>query len=151
MNRTSIIGNIGQDAQVRTLESGQAAISFSLAHTERWTDKQGNKQEKTEWINCTIWRASDKTSIAQYLLKGTKLLVEGRASARAWVTEQGEPRGVLELRVDHFEFLSSVQQQQQQASAPTTATEHYQQAHGAQAQPAQPVFTQPNPDDDLPF
>ena len=115
MNRTQIIGNLGQDAQVRVLDSGQAAIAFSVGVTERWMDKQGVKQERTDWFSCTLWKPQDKTAIAQYLKKGTKVLVEGRISARAWNGQDGSLNASLELRVDNIELLTAQAQAQPQA------------------------------------
>jgi len=110
MNRYQIIGNLGSDAEVRTFESGMAAISFSVAVTEKWKDATGQKKERTDWIRCTIWRKSGQTSVADYLKKGTKVMVEGRPSARGWCNEgTGEVKAMIELRVDDFEFLSAVQ------------------------------------------
>lgn len=123
MNRTTVIGNLGADAEVRILESGQAAISFSVGTTERWTDKQGTKQERTDWTRCTIWKPADKTAIAQYLKKGTKVLVEGKATARGWIHQTtGEVNAQIELTVSNVELLSSAAQAAApapQASAPT--------------------------------
>ena len=116
MNRTQVIGNIGQDATVRNLESGQAAISFSVGASERWTDAQGVKQERTEWFNCTIWRKQDKVAIAQYLKKGTKVLVEGKVTARPWTNQTGELKASLELRVDNFEFVGSAPKEESQGA-----------------------------------
>lgn len=126
MNRTTVIGNLGADAEVRHLDSGQAAISFSVGTTERWTDKQGVKQERTDWTRCTIWKPSDKVAIAQYLKKGTKVLVEGKATARGWIHQTtGEVSAQIELTVSNIELLSAAQTQTTaaapQAAAPTAA------------------------------
>lgn len=122
MNRTTVIGNLGADAEVRHLESGQSAITFSVGTTERWTDKQGNKQERTDWTRCTIWKPADKTAIAQYLKKGTKVLVEGKATARGWIHQTtGEVNAQIELTVSNIELLSALAQTSApapQASAP---------------------------------
>lgn len=151
MNRTQIIGNIGQDAEVRHIEGSQSAISFSVAVTEKWTDKAGNKQERTEWFRCTIWRHADKTSIAQYLKKGTKVLVEGKISARAWSNQNtGEVSAALELKVDNFEFLGGVQQAPVATNQPAMATP-VAQAMTMPAYPTNEIGDPNNPDDDLPF
>jgi single-strand DNA-binding protein len=143
MNRTSIIGNLGQDAQVRALDNGMSAIGFSVGVSERWTDAQGVKQERTDWFNCTLWRKSDKTAIAGYLKKGTKVLVEGKASARAYVNNAGDTVANLEIRVDNVELLSSQNQAQPQSSAPQT-TSHQEPQY--EQRPNGPIT-----DDDLPF
>jgi single-strand DNA-binding protein len=161
MNRTQIIGNLGADAEVRVLESGQAAISFSVGVTERWTDKQGVKQEKTDWFRCTLWKPSDKTAIAQYLKKGTKVLIEGKASARAWQGQDGALNANLELNVQNLEFLSAVQQTQPGAAPAQAPAPNHKAAIEANvaAQEAKimntsdkiAAMTEPAADDDLPF
>ena len=146
MNRVTIIGNLGQDAQVRVLDNGQAAISFSIGETERWKDQQGNKQERTEWFNCTLWRKSDQTAIAQYLKKGTKVMVEGRISVRPWQGQDGSCNASLEIRVnnvDGIRFLSALNQQQQGAPQEQPQTTGF--------TPEQMAGASTNPDDDLPF
>jgi single-strand DNA-binding protein len=119
MLKINLIGNLGADAEVRHLDNGQSVISFSLAHSERWTDKNGQKQEKTEWIRCSIWRQSDKTSIVQYLKKGVKLYVEGKPLAKSYNNQNGEVVSYLEINVNNFEFLSAVEQQPTGAAQPT--------------------------------
>lgn len=148
MNRHTIIGNIGSDSEVRTLEGGISAISFSVACTEKWKDQQGNKQERTEWVRCTLWRKSDQTSIAQYLKKGTKVLCEGRPSARAWIDQAtGESRSALELRVDSFEFLSATPRTESTSSQPVAQQPASQPFSGPTNHMGQPL----DPADDLPF
>jgi single-strand DNA-binding protein len=146
MNRTQIIGNLGQDAQVRVLDSGQAAIAFSVGVTERWMDKQGVKQERTDWFSCTLWKPQDKTAIAQYLKKGTKVLVEGRIAARAWNGQDGSLNASLELRVENIEFLSSQAQAQPQAQPAAGVT-----PEAMTAAPAQQAKGEGWEDPDLPF
>jgi len=155
MNRTQIIGNLGQDAEVKAFEGGQSAISFSVAVTEKWNDASGVKQERTDWFRCTLWRKPEQTSIANYLKKGTKVLVEGKASARAWANATtGELNAALEIRVANVELLGGLPAEQNGAPA--------QQAAPAQtyAQASQPATNtnavlaanlEPHPDDDLPF
>jgi single-strand DNA-binding protein len=122
LNRFSFIGNLGQDAQVRTLDSGTSAISFSVAVTEKYKDKQGNTQEITTWVSCTRWvPQGGSTALANYLLKGQKVYVEGKPSARAYLTQANEPAAVLDVRVEKIELLGGAQAQaapQAQAAAP---------------------------------
>lgn len=103
MFKSSILGLLGADAEVRNLESGQAAISFSVAHSEKWKDRQGNVQERTTWVRCTLWRKSDQVGVAQYLKKGAKVYAEGRVQARAWADAQGKPQASLEMTVTELD------------------------------------------------
>ena len=133
MNRYQIIGNLGNDATIRTLDNGSSAISFNVAVTKKWTDKQGQKQESTTWVSCTQWKLKDQsTAVAQYLKKGTRVLVEGEPSARSYTDNSGAAKASLDLRVDNVELLS------QANTAPATN----------QAQPVQAV---PMDNQDLPF
>jgi single-strand DNA-binding protein len=155
LNRYQIIGHLGQNANVKTTESGSTAISFSVAVTESYKDKQGQKVENTTWVNCTIWRQKDQsTKIAEYLTKGTKVLVEGKLTARAYSDKQGEAKASLELKVDNVQLLGA------KGDNTSTTTEHpatdYS-AHGY-GQPKERTqeevnnpFTQSTDDSDLPF
>ncbi len=107
-----IAGPIGADAEVRHIDGGRAAISFSVAHSEKWKDSQGNQQERTTWVRCTIWRKSDQIAIAQYLTKGTKVIAEGSPSARAWTNTQGQTQASLEMNVQKVELMSSAKRTQ---------------------------------------
>lgn len=152
MNRTQIIGNLGQDAEVKAFEGGQSAISFSVAVTEKWNDAQGVKQERTDWFRCTLWRKPEQTSIANYLKKGTKVLVEGKAQARAWVNAAGETIAAIEIRVATVELLGGLPAQQDNAPAQAPV-----QTYAQASQPATNTNAvlaanlEPHPDDDLPF
>lgn len=143
MLKTILSGNIGQDAEVRSFENGRSVITFSVAHSEKWKDAQGVQQEKTVWIRCNMWRKSDQLTIAQYLKKGVKVLVEGKPSANAYTNQAGELVGNIELTVDGLEFMSSAPVENQTTSpAPAPAP----------VQNTQPnVSTAPSADDDLPF
>lgn len=158
MYKTTLTGNIGNDAEVKSFENGQSVITFSVAHTEKWKDKQGVQQEKTEWIRCQMWKPSDKLTIAQYLKKGTKLLIEGRVSASSWIDNStGTPvaKSQVELNVSNLEFMSTPQVapapvvQNAKAPAPDQTQQAVAQPTQTIAQPA--VAYVNNPDVDLPF
>jgi len=104
MLKTTLIGFLGRDAEVKDV-NGQKAISFSVAHTESYTARNGEKKETTTWVNCTLWRQPDKARIAEYLTKGSRVYVEGMPSARAYTTKAGETVAALDLRVLTLELL----------------------------------------------
>lgn len=163
LNRYSCIGHLGADATVRTLESGATVIGFSLAITEKWKDQQGNMQERTDWVNCSIWKQpGQSTALAPYLRKGGKVYVEGKPSARTYKTEAGDAKASLELRVDRVELLSASGQQgqaaqpqaaapQQQAYAPVTQQAIQQQNAGYVAPQWAGSVMPGGHEDDLPF
>jgi single-strand DNA-binding protein len=155
LNRYSFIGNLGADAELKTINDNQrAVINFSVAITEKWKDQQGNEQSKTRWIRCALWRKTDQVGIAQYLKKGTSVYVEGIPEARAFVNAAGEAQASLDVAVSSIDLLGSPQgQDQQQAPAAPTAPRGYGQPHPGSYIPQQPPVQQSAPpvDDDLPF
>lgn len=146
LNRYQCIGNIGADAEVRTINDNQrAVISFRMAVTEKWKDAQGNPQERTTWVKCSIWRKPGQTGIAEYLKKGQQVYVEGKPTAQAYLDKDGKPQASLELTVDNVELLEGRRNDQGGGPSPHMQTPQ----HRAQTTPA---ATAPNVmDDDLPF
>src|SRR5271170_3244501 len=88
VNTATVIGNLGADPQVRALPSGQSVATLSLATTERFTDRNGGKQQRTEWHRIVAFgKLAD--SCAQYLSKGRQIYVEGRLTTRAYDAKDG--------------------------------------------------------------
>lgn len=103
--QTIIIGNVGRDPELKYLPSGSAVCNFSVAVTTRWNDRQsGEKREKTNWVNVSAFNKSAEI-LAQYVKKGSQIMIEGTVSARAYMGQDGEPRASLDLRVNNFQFL----------------------------------------------
>lgn len=108
MQKLNLIGNVGNDATVMVLEGGNAVISFSVAHSQSYKDKDGVKVEKVTWWDCSIWRKEgQKAEIAKYLLKGTKVYIEGEPSAETYTTQSGETKISLRCSVSQIELLSA--------------------------------------------
>jgi single-strand DNA-binding protein len=102
MQRIQVLGNVGNDPTVRTLESGAIAIQFNIAVTEKFKDK-----ENTNWYSATIWRTpAQGDNVSQYIRKGDKIFVEGNPNARAYTNKDGVLVASLEINVRNFEFLS---------------------------------------------
>ncbi len=90
INKVILVGNIGQEPQVRTMQSGQKVVSFSLATSERWRDRQsGEQKEQTEWHRIVIFNPSLVDVAERMLQKGTKLYLEGSLRTRKWQNQQG--------------------------------------------------------------
>lgn len=154
MLKLIIAGPLGADAEVRNIDGGRAAISFSVAHSEKWKDAQGQQKERTTWVRCTVWRKSDQTGVSEYLKKGTKVVVEGTPSARAWANANGEPQASLELNVSNLELMGGSQPRTQAApeqNRPISNVEHWKQQEAAAKATPTPVFSGTIDDDDLPF
>jgi single-strand DNA-binding protein len=107
MNQLFIIGNLGRDAEVRHTADGNIAIGFNLAVNKRIPDGKGSTREVVQWYNCTIWKKKgDSVTVADYLLKGTKLMVQGEPTYSIWVNDQKVSTVNVNVRVEKWEFLS---------------------------------------------
>ena len=102
MIKLQVIGNLGKDCVVNTV-NGKNVINFTVAHTEKYRDSQGNNQEKTTWVDCAYW--TDKTAISPYLTKGKQVFVEGTPEARSFQRNDGTPGSSLSLRVRDIQLL----------------------------------------------
>jgi single-strand DNA-binding protein len=102
MIKLQIIGNLGKDCVVNTV-NGKNVINFTVAHTEKYRDSQGNNQEKTTWVDCAYW--TDKTAVSPYLTKGKQVYVEGTPEARSFQRNDGTPGSSLSLRVREIQLL----------------------------------------------
>src|SRR5882724_2484218 len=102
MIKLQIIGNLGKDYVVNTV-NGKNVINFTVAHTEKYRDSQGNNQEKTTWVDCAYW--TDKTAVAQYLTKGKQIFTEGTPEVRTFTRQDGTAGASLSLRVREVQLL----------------------------------------------
>ena len=102
MIKLNVVGHLGKDAVVSTV-NGRNVINFTVAHSERFKDAQGVQKERTIWVDCGYW--TDKTAIAPYLKKGTLVYVDGSPDVRAYVNQQGQPSGIITLRVLTVQLL----------------------------------------------
>jgi single-strand DNA-binding protein len=102
MIKLQIIGNLGKDCVVNTV-NGKTVINFTVAHTEKYKDNQGNLQEKTTWVDCAYW--TDRTAISQYLTKGKQIYAEGQPEARSFQRNDGTPGSSLSVRVREVQLL----------------------------------------------
>lgn len=104
VNKVILIGNLGADPEVRYTPSGAAVVNVNLATNESWTDRSGERQERTEWHRLVLW--SKQAEIAgQYLRKGSKIYVEGRLQTRAWDDQSGQKRYTTEVVVNDMQML----------------------------------------------
>ena len=163
LNKVMLIGNVGQDPEVRYLDNKVA--TFRLATTERYKDRNsGETREITEWHSVVAWRNSADI-VEKYVKKGTQLYVEGRLRTRSWDDQNGNKRYTTEIIADSLQLLGKkadnpgaasgqqysqpVPQPQQQGYQPQPYTKAEAPVQQAPAQPAAPAI--PEDDDDLPF
>jgi len=102
--QTIIVGNIGNDPELRYTQSGAAVCGFSVAVNESWTDKNGTKQEKVTWYRVSAWGKLGEV-VNQYLSKGRQVMVIGTVEARGYMNNNGEAAASLELRAREVKFL----------------------------------------------
>jgi single-strand DNA-binding protein len=104
VNKVILLGNLGKDPVVRRLESGVAVATFSLATSERYKDKDGNVQEKTEWHNIVLWRGLADVA-EKYLHKGDKIYIEGKITTRSY-EQEGVKKYLTEIVADTMTMLT---------------------------------------------
>ena len=102
MIKLQIVGNLGKDCIVKEV-NGKNVINFSVAHSERYKDAQGNQKERTTWVECAYW--TDKTAVAQYLTKGKTVYAEGSPEADGYTNKDGQVAATLRMRVQNIQLL----------------------------------------------
>lgn len=104
VNKVILVGNLGRDPEVRYTPNGDAVANYSIATTETWKDKNGMRQEKTEWHNVVMYRRLAEIA-GEYLKKGSQVYIEGRLQTRKWQDKQGNDRYTTEIVADHMQML----------------------------------------------
>lgn len=135
MNQCNFIGTLGRDADVKTLEGGKSVINFSIAVNEGYGDKK-----TTLWISCAKW--GEKTAVAQYLTKGSKVAVSGQVGIRTYKGKDGSDKSEMTIKVNELHLIGSksdAEYSEPTASKPVPVTED-----GG-------VTMSDEPKDDLPF
>lgn len=142
VNKVILVGRLGADPEVRTLESGTKVSSIRLATSERYKDRNGNQQEATEWHNVVLWRGlADITE--KYLKKGDQVYIEGKIKTRKWTDKDGNDRYSTDIVADEMTMLGG---------APGgNAGGGQQSSSAASNQVSEPASSLDDIDDDLPF
>jgi single-strand DNA-binding protein len=135
VNKVILLGRLGQDPEMKYTPNGSAVCNFSMATTEAWTDKAGQKQEKTEWHRIVVWGKLAELC-NQYLSKGRQAFVEGRLQTRSWDDKEGNKRYTTEILAATVQFIGGAQTDKkttdtsagmnQSASHPTDMNQEYQ-------------------------
>ena len=174
LNKVMLIGNVGNDPEVRYLESNPQnpatnakVASFRLATTERFRDRSGELRENTEWHNIVVWR-NNADVVEKFVRKGSQLYIEGKLRTRQWADQTGNKRYTTEVVADTVQLLGKRPEGEQPAQAPVQAQApvggYAGPGYGAPAAAPAPVAAQPpvsqdyqgplpaaEPSDDLPF
>lgn len=106
VNKVILIGNLGKDPELKTIPSGTLVATFSLATTEQFTDKNGQKKDQTEWHNIVVWGKLAELA-GKYLAKGRSVYVEGSLKTRSWDDKDGKKRFTTEIIANQLQFLGS--------------------------------------------
>jgi len=104
VNKVILVGNLGKDPEVRFTNSGSAVARFPIATSEVWNDRDGNRQERTEWHNVIVWGKQGE-HCGQYLSKGRQVYVEGSIRTRSYDDKSGNKRYVTEIVAQRIQFL----------------------------------------------
>jgi single-strand DNA-binding protein len=104
VNKAILVGNLGRDAEMRFTSGGTPVATVSLATTEKFTDREGQKREDTQWHRIVIWGKTAE-SLHEYLTKGKQIYVEGRIQTREWTDKEGKQNKTTEIRADRIVLL----------------------------------------------
>ena len=104
VNKVQIIGRLGSEPEAKTISSGKTVTRFNVATSEFWVDRDGQKQERTEWHKVVVWNEL-AVNCERFLKKGLLVYVEGRIQTRSWETDQGEKRYTTEVVGNSVKFL----------------------------------------------
>jgi single-strand DNA-binding protein len=104
VNKVILIGNLGKDPEIKYLEGNVARVSFSLATSESFKDKNGNRIDQTEWHNIVLWRGLAETA-EKLLRKGMQVYIEGKLQTRQWTDKEGHKRNTTEVVAESFVIL----------------------------------------------
>lgn len=140
VNKVILVGNLGKDPELRYTPSGTAVCTFSLATTERFKNKQGEQQDRTEWHNIVVW-AGLAEICGKYLTKGKQIYLEGRLQYRSYDDRDGNKRYITEVVANEMQMLGRAGDQPDSGRS-SSSSDDFSQA------PPEPQF---NPDDDIPF
>lgn len=158
VNLAILVGNVGQNPDIKVFDGGTKKATFSLATSEKYKDRNGEVHENTEWHNIVCWRATADV-VERFVKKGTQVYIQGKITTRSWEDQNGQKRYTTEIEVANLQLLGGRQDSQNQGQnqgsyggyqAPT------QQPQYATPTPAPaPVASEPNSldpqDEDLPF
>lgn len=139
INKVILVGNLGKDPEIRTLESGRKVANFSLATTETYKDKNGERVDQTEWHNIVFWGPVAEV-IERYLKKGNQIYVEGKIRTRSYDDKDGIKKYITEILGDKLTMLGGAPRSGDATSSSSSKP----------SQPVEQTFSGSD-DDDLPF
>lgn len=139
VNKVIVVGRLGSDPELKTVTGGQNVARLSVATSENWTDREGKKQERTEWHRIVVWGKLAELC-GKYLSKGRQVYVEGRLQTRSWEDQQGQKKYTTEIVANTVQFLGGGAER---SSSPSQDNDFGNQQFGPE-----PAFDQ---SDEIPF
>ena len=121
VNKVILVGNLGKDPEVKYLDNGVAVANFSLATTENYKNKEGEKVSQTEWHNIVLWRGLAEVA-EKYLKKGSSVYIEGKIKTRKWEDKDGNTRYNTEILADNMTMLGGKKDSQENPINPSQET-----------------------------
>jgi single-strand DNA-binding protein len=119
VNKVILVGNLGANPEMRFTQGGQAVANLRLATTERWNDRNGQKQETTEWHRVVVF-GKQAEIVGQYLTKGRQVYIEGRIQTRQWQDQQGQKRYTTEIVAQRVQMLGGRSERSPEDAAAAT-------------------------------
>ena len=144
LNKVILIGRLGRDPETRFMPNGEAVCNFSVATSEKYTDKNGQRQEATEWHNVTMYRKLAEIA-GQYLKQGSQVYIEGKIKSRKYTDKNGVERTAYEIIANEMKMLGGRNDSGQQFD------QHTPPEHPRRQEPATPVAPAEDIDNDVPF
>jgi single-strand DNA-binding protein len=147
INKVIIVGNLGNDPEIRTMPNGEPVANITVATSESWTDKNtGERKEQVEWHRIVLYRRLAEIA-AQYLRKGSQVYIEGRLKTRKWQDNNGQDRYTTEIQGDNLQMLGGRNQDAAQNQPPKQQDKQQKaQSKSQQSEPPVDAF-----DDNIPF
>ena len=142
LNKVMLIGRLGRDPELRYTQSGSPVANFSMATDESYTDRDGNRVDRTEWHRVVVW-SRQAEAVSNYLRKGSLVYVEGRIQTNKWEDRDGQTRYTIEIRADRVQFLDPKSRDADQEGYGGGQPRPAQQSSGQGRKP------EPGPDEDL--
>jgi single-strand DNA-binding protein len=154
VNKVILVGNLGADPEARSLNSGGEVVNMRVATSENWKDRDGNRQERTEWHNVVIYNENLGRVAKSYLKKGSKVYLEGQIQTRKWADQSGNDRYTTEVVLQRFRGELVLLDSRDGGGGRGAFNDEFEDAGGAPSRGAsrpQPAAFDTDLDDDVPF
>jgi len=147
INKVILVGNVGQDPEIRTTQDGREIANFSIATSESWKDKNtGERKDKTEWHRCVVFSQGLVNIIKNYVKKGTKLYIEGALQSRKWTDNQGTEKTTTEIVLQNYNSTLQILDSRERGGS----SDGHSNSHHKKSSSREDISVEEN-DDEVPF